>query len=498
MIINKELYTKICNICDFILTDFDTNIRRVSISWLHVIRPHPIILERYQKLFINDHNNINKYFFNFILIKKIFIIIGRITLSILKTKSFFYSNNYIHKNEDKIDYLFVSHLLNSNEFEREDDFYFQKTIINLNHLGYNTVTLLFNHTNVDNSCFKFYKKLTTKKIILSNRLSFFTEIYILIQLLIESYLLFKKSKLYNHDTFKKNIIIESSRECVTFQTIDNLRKYYQFKNLIKKLNPKKIIATYEGHAWERLLFHAAKEHSSNILCYGYQHTSLFKLQHAALRKLDILYNPDIILTPGELSNSIFKNSEIGRNIPVYILGSNRGMHSNATTNTLYKKNKTCLVIPEGFDSECLILFRFIIMCSNFSNSVNFILKLHPMMNKQTFINNFPEFNILPNNVSWASNNINEDFLKCNWVLYRGSTMIVQACQNNLIPIYYEYNVDEISLDLLEDVADYKSSVNNVDDFFKTINDERNNYNKDKVISYCTKLYQNFDYSILVN
>ena len=142
-----------------------------------------------------------------------------------------------------------------------------------------------------------------------------------------------------------------------------------------------------------------------------------------------------------------------KNIPIFILGSNRGLNAKLPLNILYKNSKTCLVIPEGFESECLILFRFVIECSNFSSSINFILKLHPMMNKEKFINKFPEFNILPRNVSWASTNINNDFSKCNWVLYRGTTMIVEACQNNLIPIYYQYNINEISLDILEDVSD---------------------------------------------
>jgi hypothetical protein len=498
MIINKDLYKRICSICDFILTDFDTNTRRICISWLHIIRPHPIILDRYQNIFSSCHNTSKKTFFNYILIRKSVNIIYKIIVSLFKSKKNLYSKNFVHKNNDGIDYLFVSHLLNSNEFERETDFYFENSIIYLNKLGYNTVTLLFNHTNIENKYFESQRNLATKKIILANNLPFFTEIYIYIQLLIESFLLYKKSKLYGHDSFIQKIILESSRECVTLNTIDNLRKYYQFKYLIKKLKPKKIIATYEGHAWERLLFHAAKEYSSKIQCYGYQHTSLFNLQHAALRSLNNFYNPDVILTPGEFSKNFFKNSPIGENTPIYILGSNRGINTNVSIKSLRKANNSCLVIPEGIESECLILFRFVIECSNISNSINFILKLHPMMNKQLFLDNFPEFNLLPNNVSWSSDNINEEFSKCSWVLYRGTTMIVQACQNNLIPIYYQYNSDEISLDLLEDVSEYKSKICNVDDFFKSVVDKDNNFNKDKIISYCSKLYQNFNYSVLVN
>ena len=492
MIINKELYTRICNICDFILTDIDTNTRRICISWLHVIRPHPIILNLYQNILKNDFNDNNKTFFNYILLRKSLYLINEAILSIFKSKKNLYSSNLIH-NKDSIDYLFVSHLLNPNDFNKTKDFYFENTQVYLNNQGLETVTIFFNHTNKKNSYYKSFKKQDTKKIILADKVSFFLEFYILINLFIESFLLFKKSNLYKHDKLFKNILFESSKESLTNHTIDNLRKYYQFKFLIKKLKPKKIITTYEGHAWERLMFYAAKECNPNIKCCGYQHTSLFNLQHAALRKLNNFYNPDLILTPGIFSYNIFINSDVGRNIPILILGSNRGTEKGSYMNQF---NNTCIVIPEAFESECLILFRFVVKCSNFSKKINFLLKLHPMMNRETFLKKYPEFNVLPINVKWSNNDISADFSISKWVLYRGTTMVVQAFQNNLIPIYYQHAEDEISLDILEDVSDCKSSVKNVQEFFQAIQIELENNNRDIIYKYCSNLYQNFNYNIL--
>ena len=494
MIINKDYYKRICNICDIILTDVDTNTRRICISWLHVIRPHPIILDRYKNIFKFDSNEIIKPFFNYIFFRKSLNIIYNIILSIFKTKKNLYFGNNFQNHKEGIDYLFISHLLNANEIENDMDFYFQNSTRYLNNIGHDTVTLLFNHTNKNNNYFKTLKNGSSKKIILANNLSFFFEIYLYILLLFESYHLYKKANLYKHDNLFQGILFESSRECITNHTIDNLRKYYQFKSLIKKLKPKIIITTYEGHAWERLFYYAAKNCNKNILCCGYQHTSLFNLQHSALRKLDDNYNPDIILTAGKFSENIFKNSEIGKNIPVFILGSNRGRDNQKYINIV--DNNTCIVLPEGFECECLILFRFVIECANFSNSINFILKMHPIMNIKMFIDKYPEFNYLPKNVRWSTDDIDIEFSKCKWVLYRGTTLIIKACYSNLIPIYYQYNKDEISLDFLDEVSEYKSTISNLDEFFKSILLEKKKYKKDIIITYCNDIYQNFNYNIL--
>ena len=40
----------------------------------------------------------------------------------------------------------------------------------------------------------------------------------------------------------------------------------------------------------------------------------------------------------ESTKNIFKNSEIGRNIPIFILGSNRGLNAKLPLNILYKNS----------------------------------------------------------------------------------------------------------------------------------------------------------------
>ena len=44
------------------------------------------------------------------------------------------------------------------------------------------------------------------------------------------------------------------------------------------------------------------------------------------------------------------------------------------------KNKTnILVLPEGIESECLYMMKFILNKDFYNNNINFILRLHPLL-----------------------------------------------------------------------------------------------------------------------
>ena len=89
---------------------------------------------------------------------------------------------------------------------------------------------------------------------------------------------------------------------LSFRTIvSNLRLSYQIKSLVKILKPKLILITFEGHAWERVLIKTIKGMRLNIKLGAYQFTSTTKYQHSIFRKLKKEYNPDLVLTSGEIT-----------------------------------------------------------------------------------------------------------------------------------------------------------------------------------------------------
>ena len=94
-----------------------------------------------------------------------------------------------------------------------------------------------------------------------------------------SLILLLKVKVKNNK-LKKKILIFSAFEAIRPSTINVLRFVFYIIEIVKIINPKILITTFEGHAWERILFANVHQHDQNIICSGYTHAPIFRYQHA--------------------------------------------------------------------------------------------------------------------------------------------------------------------------------------------------------------------------
>ena len=56
------------------------------------------------------------------------------------------------------------------------------------------------------------------------------------------------------------------------------------------------------------------------------------------------------------------------------------------------------------------------------------------------------FKKIPNNIYLSKRSLADDIQKCDCVLYRGSTAVIDAINKGLKPIYYQQSLDELSID----------------------------------------------------
>ena len=110
----------------------------------------------------------------------------------------------------------------------------------------------------------------------------------------------KLAKLENKGLLK-NVFKRASQEALSIETLTNLRFIFQINLLLKTVKPKVIIVTYEGYAWERLLFMKAHQLDPNIKCIGYHNSAIYFLQHSLQRSLPDMLDPDMILTTSEVN-----------------------------------------------------------------------------------------------------------------------------------------------------------------------------------------------------
>lgn len=399
--------------------------------WLHVIRDHPIYNENY-----NDYYQ-NKTLY-IVALNALFQLVKNFSLSIFFLFKRFLAFQYFPQESsfNNVDTIFLSHAVNSKNFSDSKDFYFGD--VPTEHSRDKQVEILyFNWT--DEKEFTIQND-EIKRTILNERLDLIQEIKFfgiagkglvnLVYLLIKGKLRFK-------------FFFYVLPHIFSTQTLNNIRRYFQFLQFLADRQPSKIICTFEGHAHEKLFFLAAKKTNPRILTFAYQHSTLFKNQYSVFEHYLPECKPDYILASGELAAERLKVSYPDSKF--IVVGSHR-CGENIIANNQPKK-LSMLFVPEGFECESLKMLSFAQNCARLFPGNNFIFRLHPMVENSELIAYQLNASKFPN-LTFSKNSINDDILMCQFVIYRGSSAVLDAAINQLIPIFLDDPKDSCELDVL--------------------------------------------------
>jgi hypothetical protein len=498
-LITQNQYNRLCRKFNNILNSKNSTLLLVAIPWFHIIREHPIFLERYKDIF-HKKTFCREIYENFIkYIKNYLIWVRQIYRSFFLHNSYWYTHDII---QPDVDCLFISHILNSSQISNIQDFYFvniPSELIKSNYsvlLGYIN-NLDFNDRNIQKSIIS----TSYPKVYFTNTLNFLKEVAIRKLLYKESRKLKSNSNL-NSDNFTKDIYNYASNVIFNGETQAMLRLYEQVRNLVLVSNPKTIVSLYEGHAYERIVMAAARSINPNIVCISYQHTGTFKLSNAIKQQLHPQYNPDIILTSGiECKEELSKLSAFA-NTHIEVLGSIRGL-DNSINKKIIKDQFNCLVIPEGIIAECLLLFRFSLDCALLNPNINFIWRLHPGVSFGELKSREKKFVNLPSNIILSNQSLENDIELSNWVLYRGTTAIFKAISHGLRPFYLRIN-GELTIDPLFKLNEWRIIVDNPLNLLEFVkNDIKSDfntfsYNHELAIELCKQRFSPLNINILKN
>lgn len=484
----------------------------MSIPWLHVIREHPSFLKDYEDLFSISNSLANA--------------VKRITKKARNAAGWLrqmwralLSNGEPWRTSQPmsgpIDILFVSHLINKSDAGKAYDFYFGNLPELIQAEGHRVLVALIDHTaNPDTTLAVHWGENASPRLVLSSRLDLQGELSLYLKLRKEASRLATLFPL-DGSFFLKRVFARASLEAMSGGTRATLRISVQLNRLVSAMKPKMIIVTYEGHAWERVAFSAAREASAGVMCVGYQHAAIFRLQHGALRKLGTTFDPDLILTAGAVSKRQIENTPSLQGITIRVLGSNRAfLRSTRTDITRYAvdhvgeiaplvtSRNVCLVIPEGIISECLILVEFCLSCAELVPEMRFILRLHPLVTPETLRRVLPRLRTPPANVEFSQISLEDDIKRASCALYRGSTAIVKVACSGVLPVYLTLG-GEMTIDPLYELADLRVSVANPADFKAKICGEKAVprivlRDLKTLIRYCKDFYSPVDPAVILS
>lgn len=464
---------------------------RIAIPYLHFLNAHPNNVERYNAL-LNQQTTIKTKAYN-IAARKI------LAARSLNARPFeFFGDQF----PDSIDILFISHFLRPSDAFDEKDLYFGNCAQELEESGIKTFSALLNHAKVGwKQISSKWKSKTTPRALLPRSLNFSVEQAHAAVLKNEAKCLILNAQ-KTDDPFLRAFHEHAAIDAGSPASRTALRIARQIKILVERLNPKVLITTFEGHSWERLAYASAREVNPNICCIGYHHAVLFPLQFAMMSTLGKKFDPDVILTAGDVTCETFRSQSQYNATPIDILGSCRGSEGLEVSKVAQTK-MNCLVLPEGIISESLELVNLAVQSAIRNPDVHFTIRLHPLISKEKLIASNKSLKKLPNNVSWSSRTLQEDCKQARWALYRGSSAIITAMLCGTQPMYFSQESLELSIDPVKTLQNWRVIVSNSEEvqkhFITDLKLNKNERNKcfQEAKKYCLRYFTSLKPDILL-
>ncbi len=456
--ITETEYDQLCSVCDALLKKNSSSPARMSNGWLNVIREHPIFLQLYTSLFKKQSLTI----FKLTLVKKMFIYV---LISSAKLLLAFYRRHILNEKmiipSDKVDSIFVTHLLNEGSLNNSQDFYFFNLPHKWKELYKSSALVYINHSSRSVNYYqKAWKNEPIERIVLPKYSSINNEIRIRFQLIKEMIRLLREKV---HSNFEKKIKYQAAIESISSASHSNLRFAYQTQAIIKQIRANYLFTTFEGHPWEKLMYSFSRKANPLIQCIGYQHALIFKKQHAIKGNYGANYLPDYVLCSGEDAQKKLIKSNFLSPEKLRLFGTNRvDLTERDLTKIKSEQANVFLFLPEGHLIECLPLIDLAMQLADSYPKLELIFRLHPILSLEKVFKKRPQLKKTRKNLIISKELLEADFSRAKFAIYRGSTTIIKAIQYGLIPIYYGQK-NEISIDPLYKFKKIKDDISKAED-----------------------------------
>jgi hypothetical protein len=463
-----DRYNSICNYTDHLLSCFPC-LNAYANNLLSPLRYHPALLNAYEK-----HTYID-----------ILLQISRSLISFIRTLLRSLTSPPIPYSTYSCDIIILSHLINPSDLSGHFDHYFGPLVPELTHRGFNPLIVYLNQTCQSSpSIHTSSRQATDQNIVFPLSLSTSAEIgSFLSQLyfMITSIPVFLFSRRNIPFTLRLKILLHQ----ISPSTLHAKRISTFVRNLVLYTKSSFVFTTYEGHSFEKSIFSVLSLLPNPPATIAYQHSLIFPNQHSLLRDGPNSSLPHTILASGPYSYEVFRKifnfKPCKPNIILY--GTHR-YTKPATNHPVPVRSKRVLLLPEGFLSETLLIINLAIQTVTLDENIHFLLRLHPSLSF-TSLCSTPGFPALPQNLTISSNQeINEDCATCTFAVYRGSTAILSAISNGLLPIYF--NSSEPSIDPLPSgISQY---INNPYELLNFLNSKTTSTTSRKITSSVSNLY----------
>jgi hypothetical protein len=411
-----------------------------------------------------------------------------------------FNKNYLYddiKKVKKAQICFISHYIGNEIKDKDYDFYYGSLFKNLK-IKLPFYVLMINHTEESLAEIqKKFKKSKINRVYINSNFNLFYDFFKLLQIIKEYFF-------FSITSFNKFKVLNRIKLNFNLKFFLKSRFTYKISNQIinvldKSKNLNYLMTTFEGNAFERIIFNYCKK--KNIKSFAYFFSVIREYKNNIYYSLAKNYEPDMIFTFSNVAKKdLLYNSP---HTKIKILGSNKNSLKEYKFNLLKKKNKkktTILVCPEGVLTETNKILE-LINKEIFNNSkFQFIFRIHPVLD---FFKYSKKNQINKNIIFSKERNIKNDFKKSDIILYSGSSVCIQAIKHGLVPIYFRDKNYDFSLDplykinkiIVYDAVHLKSKINYI---LKNRFNDSFNFEIDKIKSYSNDYFQELNQDVLID
>ena len=148
--------------------------------------------------------------------------------------------------------------------------------------------------------------------------------------------------------------------------------------------------------------------------------------------------------------------------------------------------------------EIDLLFDFSLECAKAMPECQFIWRLHPLFSFNKLSYKKIKYWNLPDNIILSNQTLKYDLDRSQWVLYRASSVVIQAIVAGLRPIYL-HRAGEIKIDPISEIENWKSEVESEQEFKSTVNQTKGDYsNYQQALKFCMDVYSPLNDKVLID
>ena len=230
---------------------------------------------------------------------------------------------------------------------------------------------------------------------------------------------------------ERNILIRASSAQVSRQTVANQVNLKRLDSLLSANNPRSILITLEGHAYEALYIDLIHRKYPDIQLMAFQHAPIVPEQFGLMKNLLQLNSGDVVLTSGEITKDYFQSLNLKAN--VRLLGSPKwrpmvAEQKNYAPTTILGAAEGTLESLESFAK----LFQGL---NEMDLGLKLILRVHPALSSKESARVLSRLHF-GKQLILSDRQLDEDLKDSHFCIYRSSAVAIEGLAYGVYPLFF--------------------------------------------------------------